>query len=72
MARLLAQQRRRKRQHGSDAARLAWSVDFAVQRLLRLLHEERSAGESEGTQPNAGWLAVARVLINLDETITRE
>jgi hypothetical protein len=42
------------------------------QRLLRLLHEERSADGSDGAPPEAGWLAVARVLLNLDETITRE
>jgi hypothetical protein len=42
------------------------------QRLLRLLREERSAGGSNGAPPEGGWLAVARVLLNLDETITRE
>lgn len=41
-------------------------------RLLRLLHDERSAGGPERTPPESGWLAVARVLLNLDETITRE
>jgi hypothetical protein len=42
------------------------------QRLLRLLREEQSAGGSNGAPPEGGWLAVARVLLNLDETITRE
>jgi len=42
------------------------------QRLLRLLREERSAGGFNGAPPEGGWLAVARVLLNLDETITRE
>ncbi len=40
-------------------------------RLLRLLHEEQQAS-GPGSPPEAGWLAVARVLLNLDETITRE
>ena len=40
-------------------------------RLLRLLHEERSSAQAN-QQPETGWLAVARVLLNLDETITRE
>ncbi len=43
--------------------------------LLRLLREEGSSGGT-GTRSDApsesGWLAVARVLLNLDETLTRE
>ena len=43
--------------------------------LLRLLHEEGSSGGT-GSRSDApsesGWLAVARVLLNLDETLTRE
>jgi len=43
------------------------------QRLLDLLDKEllRSNGENEEKQKE-GWTAVARVLLNLDETITRE
>ena len=40
-------------------------------RLLRLLHDERQAA-GPGSPSETGWLAVARVLLNLDETITRE
>jgi hypothetical protein len=40
--------------------------------LLRLLREERSSGGPDRTPTEAGWLAVARVLLNLDETLTRE
>ena len=42
-----------------------------TERLLRLLREERSAA-GPGAPSESGWLAVARVLLNLDETITRE
>jgi hypothetical protein len=62
---------------GTDADRLAWGFRLAVghapapaetARLLGLLAAERAAG---GT-PDAAWLAAARVLLNLDATITRE
>jgi hypothetical protein len=43
-----------------------------LQRLLQLLKDERAAGgEGEETSPLA-WITVSRVLLNLDETITRE
>jgi hypothetical protein len=66
---------------GTDADRIAGGflrctarhpAPAESQRLLRLLREERSAGGSNGAPPEGGWLAVARVLLNLDETITRE
>ena len=40
-------------------------------RLLRLLRDEQRATGPD-SPAETGWLAVARVLLNLDETITRE
>jgi len=65
---------------GDDAARidrafrrcLARSPHPAeLDRLTRLLQAERIANPQEPSESDA-WLAVARVLLNLDETITRE
>lgn len=61
----------------TDEGRLAQAFQLCVSRtpqererqaLLRLLETERKAGAKEG----AAWEAVARVMLNLDETITRE
>lgn len=61
----------------SDAERIAHGFQLCTarqpaaeetQRLLQLLAEERRAGS---TEPMA-WQLVARVLLNLDETVTRE
>ena len=41
------------------------------ERLWRLLRDERKAAGA-AAPPEAGWIAVARVLLNLDETLTRE
>ena len=41
------------------------------ERLWRLLRDEREAAGA-AAPPEAGWIAVARVLLNLDETLTRE
>jgi hypothetical protein len=49
-----------------------WISKKPNQYRIHLLREERSAGGSNGAPPEVGWLAVARVLLNLDETITRE
>lgn len=80
---------------GDDSARLQVAFRWCfsreptapeLQRLLKLLEEQRSAFSTEVAQkfapPNlpttvtpteaAAWTAVARVLINLDEFITRE
>lgn len=80
---------------GDDAARVTtafrWClgrdpVPAELQRLLKLLEEQRSAFTTEAAQkiapshlPNsitpteaAAWTAISRVLINLDEFITRE
>jgi hypothetical protein len=62
---------------GGDADRIEFAFRCCVarspskdelSRLRQLLDEERGTGTAEST----AWLAVARVLLNLDETITRE
>jgi hypothetical protein len=43
------------------------------QRLQELVSEELRTAESEESRKQTGaWTTVARVLLNLDETITRE
>jgi len=44
------------------------------ERLLALYHEQFAAGEAadEAARKTAAWTTIARVLLNLDETITRE
>ncbi len=72
--------RRMQSWEGDDAARidrafrrcLARSPHPAeLDRLTRLLQAERATDPPEARETDA-WLAVARVLLNLDETITRE
>jgi mono/diheme cytochrome c family protein len=62
---------------GTDSQRLHFGCQLAwgrpgqpaeVERLVQLMAAERAAG---GQDPEA-WLAVARVLLNLDLTVTRE
>jgi hypothetical protein len=62
---------------GTDEQRLTEAFRLATARvpkpsevtsLARLLHAERTVGPNDSD----GWTAVARVLLNLDESITRE
>jgi hypothetical protein len=62
---------------GTDEQRLTQAFRLATARvpkpsevtsLARLLHAERTVGPNDSD----GWTAVARVLLNLDESITRE
>ena len=62
---------------GTDEQRLNQAFRLATARvpkptevsaLARLLHAERTVGPSDAD----GWTAVARVLLNLDESINRE
>ena len=69
---------------GNDAQRLQFGFRCCVARqpstaetahLLRLLEAERTAEDAPAVpaeRERATWLTVARVLLNLDETITRE
>ncbi len=65
------------KQSKTDDARISHAYQLCVSRapsererqsLARLLHAERDSGATEAQ----AWQALARVLLNLDETITRE
>jgi hypothetical protein len=45
---------------------------YEIQRLAELLKAERAAGGEDEESGHQAWVALARVLLNLDETITRE
>jgi hypothetical protein len=67
---------------GSDANRVDYAFQLCLsrhpkpeekQRLLDVLEEEKRQSDGEGNTKTAdAWMTVARVLLNLDETITRE
>lgn len=55
-------------QHGFQLCTARTPTTDESQRLLALLHAERESGSNEAM----AWRVVARVLLNLDETVTRE
>ena len=55
-------------QHGFQLCTARTPTTDELQRLMDLLKAERQAGSDEAT----AWRLVARVLLNLDETVTRE
>jgi hypothetical protein len=64
-----------------DVARLTYAfrlcvarppAAYEIQRLAELLKAERAAGGEDEESGHQAWVALARVLLNLDETITRE
>ncbi len=75
-------ERVRREAPGDVAAQIAFAFRTCLareptqtehRRLVELFHQQRSDGEGdEASRDAAAWTIIARVLLNLDETITRE